>query len=148
MTFKYSYTYRWGDDNALLRMPIVRVVFTNPKNNKKVEVGCLIDSGADDIFLNTLVAEVLEIDITGGVKKAYQGITNAPVVATEHFLTMNVKPDMHEFTIGCSFLPDLPVLGLLGQNGFFDNYEVVFRRYEDVFELKPVDENKKSFSDR
>jgi hypothetical protein len=69
MALKYRYTYRLGDDGALLRMPIVRVLFTNPKNKKQVEVGCLIDSGADDIFLNTRLADALGVDITKGAKK-------------------------------------------------------------------------------
>jgi hypothetical protein len=62
MAFKYRYTYRLGADGVLLRMPIVRVLFTNPKNKKQIEVGCLIDSGADDIFLNTRLAEALNQD--------------------------------------------------------------------------------------
>ena len=140
MAFKYRYTYRLGDDRALLRMPIVRVLFTNPKNEKQIGVGCLIDSGADDIFLNTRLANVLRINITQGAKKEYQGITSAPVVASEQFLSMNVEPDTHQFNVVCSFLPDLPVFGLLGQNGFFDNYKVVFKRYENTFELTPIEE--------
>jgi hypothetical protein len=82
MAFKYPYTFRLGDDGVLLRIPIVRVVFTNPKNKKQVEVGFLIDSGADDIFLNTRLAEALGVDITKGATKEYQGITSTPVVAT------------------------------------------------------------------
>jgi hypothetical protein len=140
MAFKYRYTYRLGADGVLLRMPIVRVLFTNPKNKKQIEVGCLIDSGADDIFLNTRLAEALGVDITKGATKEYQGITSTPVVASEQFLSMNVEPDTHQFNVACSFLPDLPVFGLLGQNGFFDNYKVVFKRYENQFELTPVDE--------
>jgi hypothetical protein len=140
MAFKYPYTFRLGDDGVLLRIPIVRVVFTNPKNKKQVEVGFLIDSGADDIFLNTRLAEALGVDITKGATKEYQGITSTPVVASEHSLSMNVEPDTHQFKVVCSFLPDLPVFGLLGQNGFFDNYKVVFKRYENVFELMPGEE--------
>jgi hypothetical protein len=111
-------------------MPIVRVVFTNPNNKKQIEVGCLIDSGADDIFLNTRLADALGVDLTRGATKEYQGITSTPVVATEQFLSMHVAPDTHKFNVACSFLPDLPVFGLLGQNGFFDNYKVVFKRYK------------------
>ncbi len=138
MAFKYPYTFRLGDDGTLLRMPIVRVVFTNPKNQKRVEVGCLIDSGADDIFLNMRLADTLGIDMSKGARKEYQGITSAPVVATEQLLSINVRPDTQGFNVTCSFLPDLPVFGLLGQNGFFDNYKVVFKRYENIFELKPI----------
>jgi len=32
------------------------------------------------------------------------------------------------------------VFGLLGQNGFFDNYKVVFKRYENTFALTPIPE--------
>jgi Aspartyl protease len=123
---------------------MVRVVFTNPKNNKRVEVGCLIDSGADDILLNPRIAAALGLDLATGTRKEYQGITSAPVVASEQLLSMKVEPDTHEFTVACSFLADLPVFGLLGQNGFFDNYKVVFKRYEDTFELTPISENEKS----
>ena len=53
---------------------------------------------------------------------------------------MNVEDDMYQFNVACSFLPDLPVFGLLGQNGFFDNYKVVFKRYDNRFELTPTEE--------
>src|SRR2546430_13692960 len=140
MALKYSYTYRSGDDGALLRMPMVRVVVTNPNNKKQVEVGCLIDSGANDIFLNTRLADALGVDITKGATQEYQGITSAPVRASEQFLSLHVEDDMSQFNVACSFLPDLPVFGLLGQNGFFDNYKVVFKRYDNTFELTPIDE--------
>jgi Aspartyl protease len=120
-------------------MPIVRAVFPNPRNGKQIEVGCLIDSGADDIFLNTRLADALGVDLTKGMRKEYQGITSTPVVASEQFISMKIEPDLHQFNVACSFLPDLPVFGLLGQNGFFDSYKVVFTRYKGVFELTPVE---------
>jgi hypothetical protein len=62
---------------------------------------------------------MLRIDISRGDIKKYKGLTSAPVEAREHALVMNVKRDTHQFTVACSFLPELPVAGLLGQHGFF-----------------------------
>ena len=140
MALKYPYKFRLADDGYLLRLPIVSVIFTNPQNRKRVEVHCLIDSGAEDVFLSMEAAKALGIDVSMGDTKEYKGITSAPVIAHEHALLMNVERDTHQFNVACSFLSDLPVAGLLGQNGFFDNYKVVFKRYQNVFELTPVEE--------
>jgi hypothetical protein len=51
MALRYDYKIRVAADGTFLRLPIVPVLFTNPANQKKGEVHCLIDSGADDSFL-------------------------------------------------------------------------------------------------
>ncbi len=140
MALLYPYKFRLAEDGSLLRLPIVSVIFTNPQNRKRVEVHCLIDSGADDVFLSMEAAKALGVDVRKGSTKEYQGITSVPVLAHEHTLLMTVEHDTHQFSVACSFLSDLPVAGLLGQNGFFDNYKVVFKRYKNIFELTPIEE--------
>ena len=137
---KFSYTPKLAKEGSQYGVdytPIVPIVFTNPETKKSVTIDCLIDSGADDTIINARFAKLLGIDLSAGNEKLFQGISHAPVSAYEHPVTVQIERDTHTYPITCAFLPDLRTNGLLGQNGFFDNYKVTFEKYKKRFEITP-----------
>ena len=85
--------------------------------------------------LNAQFAELLDIDLEEGRPRRFYGITSS-AVGYDHQLSIRVRQDKrHEFLITCAFLPGLQTDALLGQNGFFENYRVIFERYKNSFQV-------------
>jgi Aspartyl protease len=122
-------------DGSFILQPRVLIEFTNPENGKSITVKALVDSGASILFLNMRLAEDLGIDRasapTGGVSSA-----NQDAVAYYRDRKIHVQGDTHGFTIPCGFM-DLRTDAVVGLEGFFEHYRVVFERYKNRFELTP-----------
>jgi hypothetical protein len=117
--------------------PRVDIVFTNPCNGKQVAIKSLVDSGAGMTVINGQFAELLDVDLEAGRPRRFYGITSS-ALGYDHKLRIRVKQDKrHEFLITCAFLPGLQTDALLGQNGFFENYKVIFERYKNSFQVIP-----------
>lgn len=99
-----------------------------------IELDCLVDSGAGDSLFTVDVAEALEIDLTDAPEKTYYGLNNEPVVGRIHPVQLQVKGLDEWVTIYAAFI-EIDQIPLLGQSGFFDYYEVTFRRYKGRFEV-------------
>ena len=131
MKFKYDTRFT---GNGFEMVPRIPVQFRNPKNGMELPIFCLVDSGATEILINTEIAKALGIQVEKGKKKLYGGIGGV-MDGYQHKITMRLAGDTHEFEVSCGVL-DLPMYdGLLGQNGFFDNYKVVFEKYKKRFEV-------------
>jgi hypothetical protein len=102
--------------------------------DKYIELDCLVDSGAGDSLFTVDVAEALEIDLNGAPEKSYFGLDNKEVIARVYPLQLQVKGFDEWITIEAGFI-EIDQIPLLGQSGFFDNYEVTFRRYKGRFEV-------------
>ncbi len=134
MRLAFEHTHKLTD-RGIVRVPLVEVVFTNPTTNRAIIVDCRIDTGADNIVLNAELAEELGLDPTKGEAGQFRAATQDPITAYTHSLKVRVKRDTHTFTAPCSFLPGLNVTGVLGLEGFFDHYKILFERYKNSFEL-------------
>jgi hypothetical protein len=130
MKFKYDTRFT---GNGFEMVPRVPMLFRNPKNGMEIPVFCLVDSGASEILLNIEIAKALGIQVEKGKKKLYGGIGGV-MDGYQHKIKMRMMSDTHEFEVSCGVL-NLPLYdGLLGQNGFFDNYKVIFEKYKKRFE--------------
>jgi hypothetical protein len=133
---KLKYSAQWLPDYGVTFSPRVSAVFTNPKTGMSLPVFCLVDSGSAQILMNPQIGEALGIDITSGEVASYGGI-NGSVIGYKHSLKFRLAGDTQECEVECAFAPIGSVEGLLGQTGFFDNYKVVFEKYENQFEVIP-----------
>lgn len=132
---QFSYDTRLTDYGFEM-VPRVPVIFTNPKTGMNIPLFCLVDSGATDVLIHRQAAELIGINPESGEKRLYGGV-GGDVVGYKHSVKIRLADDRHEFTIECAVL-DLPYYeGLLGQNGFFDNYKVIFEKYINRIELRP-----------
>jgi hypothetical protein len=116
---------------ALVPMLNVRLFY----RGKHKDVRCLIDSGADDCLFHASIARSLGIDLANDRLKQYAGVDSRPFDAHVHTIELEIQNYHERITIEAGFAEDCN-LSLLGQSGFFDNYEVTFRKYRGTFEIK------------
>jgi hypothetical protein len=114
------------------------MVFTNPRNGWNVEITCLADSGSNAMLLDSKLARNLHLDWKAGKERTLQVIKEIPIVGYSHKLMMQLENDSHQFEVDCIFVENLNLDGILGQTGFFDNYQVVFEGYNQRFEVTPI----------
>jgi hypothetical protein len=99
-----------------------------------IELDCLIDSGAGDSLFNVDVADAIGIDLSGAPEKEYLGINGEPLIGRIHPVQLQVKGLSEWIEIHAGFI-EVDQIPILGQSGFFDNYEITFRRYNKRFEI-------------
>ena len=139
---QFPYTPR-STDYGITQEPRVPVIFTNPVTGNFVLLFCLVDSGASDIILNAQFAPLLGIDLTAAPSQEYQGIGEEPFQAYKHRINIRLQAASEAFTVSCTFMPDLRIDCILGQNGFFDTHKIVFEKYKKRFAITPVMQRKK-----
>lgn len=115
--------------------PIIPISIYTPDN----EVGyfAMVDSGADINLFPAELGEFLGLDIESGTEKTVAGIVQGE--SRPYYLhAIEIEVGDHRFTTQAGFMPDLSKngYGLLGQHGFFDQFErIVFKKKEDVIEI-------------
>jgi hypothetical protein len=134
MIIKYT-PYFLEDFTAVEYSPRLPVVFTNPKTKMEIRPFGLVDSGAGETMLNVRLAKSLGIrDVESGEKALYGGVGGG-VVGYKHALKMRTMWDPKEYDMVCSFADIADMDCLLGQNGFFENFKVMFEKYNNQFEV-------------
>ena len=105
------------------------------KQNKVVTFDALIDSGADKCIFPVWIADRLGFDVYKGEKMIFSGIGGS-VLAYLHKTNIKVKEIKLSLDIYYSHeWNDMP-FGLLGQAGFFSNFDVNFSLKEKYVLLK------------
>ena len=102
--------------------------------NRTVRLRALIDSGAADCIFHQSVGQALGIDVESGLEKGYTGIAGQTVTGYVHSLMLQVPGFPEWIQIEAGFI-ESDVISLLGQSGFFDNYQIIFERYRGRFEV-------------
>lgn len=97
----------------------------------------IIDTGADYILINSSIAKDLGINYKSGTKWTTTGIENKPIDTYFHELEIEI-PNLERslFKTKVGFINSNSVGILLGQNGFFDHFQIKFERYASCFEIE------------
>ncbi len=115
--------------------PRVPVVFTDPETQQSIAVKALVDSGAGVTVLHPRLATLLGINITTLPQQSFSS-ANEDAVGYSCELLVRLKDDTrNEYNISCAFLDGLRTDVVLGRDGFFDHYRVVFEQYKNQFEV-------------
>lgn len=123
----YEFPYRIHKGSAL---PLIPVILAG-----KEETYALVDSGASLSLFEAWVAERIGIEVEKGKKRFLTGI-GGRVLAYEHLVPMKVAEV--EFNCRIAFTRELKVsLNLLGQDNFFDKFNIAFDRTRLVVQLTP-----------
>ena len=136
-----EFTYRKEPNPTIptkqwIKRPKLQVRLFNA--GRHVDLICLVDSGADDCMFHSSVAALLDIDVPTGRYKPYGGIAAGHVVdAYLHPIELQVYGFPDRVSIAAAFTDSAGVDGLLGQSGFFENYQVIFEGYRGRFEVNP-----------
>ena len=123
-------------DTELVRLPILPIQIACNRNRETI--WALIDSGAEISVFNKEIAGLLDIEVTSGKKFELGGVVDdRGLPAWLHQVSMTVG-DLGSISTMVAFTDsDSPGLSLLGQRGFFDNYQIRFKRFQNVFEVWP-----------
>ena len=136
MKFKYRYLRDTSSPGRpYIRLPLLKVQLSFGANHSDV-VG-LVDTGATDCLFDRDVADDLGIDlIDSDVTREYYGIGGQSVIGHIHTIRFQIQGFSEWIEIEAGFIDAKLPYQLLGQAGFFDNYEISFKRYRGRFEIK------------
>lgn len=107
-------------------MPILTVRVGRKRDLWTPRFGSVVDSGSPWCMFPTGVADYLGINVTDGIQSIVGGILRG---GTEpiYFHTVNIQiAGMWPISVKAGFTKKLAVAGILGRNGFFDNFTVKF----------------------
>ncbi len=133
MKFKYTKLPSNQHASGFIGVPLLQVRLSNGENQRVVRA--LLDTGADDSMFHSSVAQLLGIDLTSGEEKKYTGIGGQTVECYVHPVRLQVQGFNEWIELMAAFTDDNEI-PILGQSGFFDNYQVVFERYRWRFEVR------------
>lgn len=132
MRFRYKKIPSDVDPAGYSTQPYIQVSIRY--KSKALNLRALIDSGAADCLFHRSVGMALGIDIESGETKTYTGIANQSVVGYVHSVSLQVQGISEWVPIEAGFI-NADLVSLLGQSGFFDNFQIVFERYRGRFEV-------------
>ncbi len=136
MKFKYRYLRdSSGSGRDYIRLPLLQVQLGSGAN--RTDVVGLVDTGATDCLFDRDVAEDLGIELVDSdVKREYFGVGGQSVIGHIHLIRFQIQGFSEWIEIEVAFIDAKLPYQLLGQSGFFDNYEISFQRYRGRFEIK------------
>lgn len=102
--------------------------------DRRQNMYCLVDSGADDCLFHSRIGKLLGIDVSSGNPKTFGGIAGG-LVARMHVIQLQVQGLPQRVTIVAGFTDSDGVGGILGQSGFLENFQVIFERYRWKFHV-------------
>ena len=107
------------------------------KGSRDVRYLAIIDSGADCCIFHAGIGEVLGLAIDSGKLLNFNGISGQKLTA--HFHDIEIEVGGHKFDCYAGFSRDIENMpyGLLGQEGFFNLFNVIFDYRKERIELKP-----------
>jgi len=106
---------------AVLNVQIARAEKNAPRS-KRFEA--IIDSGASRCIFHSSIGEAVGLDIEKGTAENTIGISGKPSQLYVHEISLYVPGGI--IPIRAGFTRDLPVAALLGMEGFFEHFRVVF----------------------
>jgi Aspartyl protease len=130
-----KYYYTAPDSTSKRRVPLLKVTLIH--QDKKINILAMIDSGADICVFNLGYASALGLDLEKCEQVTVSGVEG---IARDCYKTLlELEPEgLPKITVPVLFIDSSGVDGLLGQEGFFDQYVITFDRANDSFEIIPT----------
>jgi hypothetical protein len=121
---KYKYKPYTSVSGDLLTFPIVNVTLTHGR--KRINIDCLVDSGASESLFSFDIAALLGIDLNEATPQEYVGIGNVVLQGYKSGVQLKLTGFDKWITFEAGFIKqnEMP---LLGHSGFFENFEITFR---------------------
>ena len=140
---KFSYKRYPNPNGIAIERPVILITLRNPRapSLPGIRYEALVDSGSDRCIFSAEIGELLGIDITATDKVLYVGGVVAgqrrPIYV--HPVEIQVGDrSAPSFAANVGFMPDFSKSGhgLLGRDGFFDQFSFVkFRDFESEVEI-------------
>ena len=133
MRFRYTEVRNHRDPTRPFHRPYVIVRLAHETKHK--DVIALVDSGADLCLFHSDIGKLIGIDVESGSELAFQGVSGAKATAYLHRVRLTVR-DMDSISLDVGFTNLMAVgTGLLGQQGFFEQFQISFNLNEKLFEI-------------
>lgn len=94
----------------------------------------LVDSGAIDCIFPESIGRLIGIDVPSGQPKTYFGLAGQAAPGFVHSIKLQVTGFDHWVSLEVGFI-SADIVPLLGQSGFFSQYQVIFERFRKQFEV-------------
>ena len=112
--------------------PLLQVFLRHDVNMQNILA--LVDSGSVDCVFPASIGQLLGVDIASGTPHKFHGFDLGPVQGYVHRISLQVAGFSHWIDFDAVFL-ESEGMPILGQNGFFDSYQVIFERWARQFEI-------------
>ncbi|HEX7771104.1 MAG TPA: hypothetical protein VF435_01710 [Pyrinomonadaceae bacterium] len=112
--------------------PLLQIFLRYDGNMK--QMFALVDSGSVDCVFPGSVGKLLNVDIRSGKPYKIHGFDLQSVPGFVHKVHLQVAGFTHWVAIEAVF-SEMDGIPILGQIGFFENYQVVFERWARRFEI-------------
>lgn len=133
MRFRYTDIPNHQEPQKPFRRPYVIVRLINGARHK--DVISLIDSGADLCLFHSDIGRMLGLKIEAAPQLAFQGVSGAKEVAYLHRVDLVVR-GLNTITLDVGFTNSMAAgTGLLGQRGFFEQFQITFELGQRSFEV-------------
>jgi predicted aspartyl protease len=139
VTIRFRYKRFWIGEHQSLRFAAARPIIPIRLKvaSSIVQYEALLDTGADQCIFDGQIADILGINLQDGPRFHFGGITGQDATAFLHPVAIVINGFEIETTIGFSNDISLGGYGILGQDGFFDHFTVIFDRSAETVELRP-----------
>jgi hypothetical protein len=116
--------------------PLIYATVT-ASNGEAFDWAVLLDSGADNCLFPLRLASYLNLDVTAMPRTLTGGVgSKANVTYFDHLRIDLGKGIAFTAYVGFTEGMDAMAIGLLGQDGFFDQYNVDFRNADGIFAIE------------
>ena len=139
MKFRYTEIRNHRDPTRPFQRPYVIVRLAHETKHK--DVIALVDSGADLCLFHSDIGKLIGINVESGSELAFQGVSGAKAIAYLHRVSLTVR-DMNSISLDVGFTDSMAIgTGLLGQQGFFEQFHINFNLGEKIFEMVRLQES-------
>lgn len=114
--------------------PVIQIDFDG--SNGGLSYLVLIDSGADYCIFHASIGEELGLDIKKGPALTFYGTSGEPQRAYFHKIKFKIGGHEHVAKVGFSYEMEKLAYGILGQDGFFDQWIIKFEYSKENIELR------------
>lgn len=134
---KYSYAFPLGSfEGFTVKEPFVEVVLSHDR--RYFPQLSMIDSGASISMASDEIRGIFGIDASACRKINVSGIVGGHVEGLLHTMTMSIDKFDESVKMPIIFVPGLKTNMLLGQIGFFENFNIRFENINNSFYLSKV----------
>jgi hypothetical protein len=133
MRFPYTEIPNHQDPTRPFHRPYLIVRLSHGSRHK--DVISLVDSGADLCLFHSDIGKLIGIDVESGSELAFQGVSGVRASAYLQRVSLTVR-GMSSISLDVGFTDSMAVgTGLLGQQGFFEQFEINFKLNDRLFEV-------------
>jgi len=123
----FEFTEETSSSLGIVYRPIIKVGLKDA-DGVMFETSMIVDSGADITVLSKRMGDIMGVDVEKGEEKIFRGIVGE-LIAYVHRIPLFI--DGRELEVRVAFaLAEVP--NLLGRLDIFRNFEISFRKEEDI----------------